>query len=79
MAIRASSCVSLSSVFSASSISVLPISLFPYFSEDPSVTGDTTHTKLLTDPALLYLLGCNPKNRENLDHYLTYRIHHFRG
>ena len=38
-----------------------------------------THTKSLTDPALLYLLGCNPKNGENFDHYLTNRICSFRG
>ena len=38
------SCVSLSSLFSASSISVLPISLFPYFSEQPSVTTGETQS-----------------------------------
>jgi hypothetical protein len=59
-------------------MSVLPISLFPYFSEHPSVTGDT-HTKSLTDSALLYLLCCNPKNGENFDHYLNNRIYHFPG
>ena len=41
MVIRASSCVSLSRFFSASSILFLPISVFPYFSEHHSVTGDT--------------------------------------
>jgi hypothetical protein len=40
IAIRASSFVSLSNLFSASSISVLPISFFPYFSEYCSVNGD---------------------------------------
>jgi hypothetical protein len=78
MAIRASSCVSLSSFFSASSKSALPISVFKYFSEHHSVMGDT-HTKLLTHSALLYLLGCNPKNRENFHHYLNDCIYHFRG
>ena len=37
VAIRASSCVSLSSLFNASSISVLPINLLRYFSETNSV------------------------------------------
>ena len=37
LAIRASSCVSLSSLFSASSILVLPINFFAYFSEQPFV------------------------------------------
>jgi hypothetical protein len=68
----------LSSFFNVSSSSVLPINLFQYFSEHTSVTGDT-HTKLLTDSALLYLLGCNPKNGENFDQYLNDRIYHFRG
>jgi hypothetical protein len=48
MVIRASSCVSWSS-FSASSISVLPISLFPYFSEYSLVGGDT----LILDHSLI--------------------------
>ncbi|KAI0269068.1 hypothetical protein BGY98DRAFT_1016058 [Russula aff. rugulosa BPL654] len=60
MVIRASSCVSLSNFFSASSISFLPISLFPYFSEHPSVTGDT-HTKLLTDSAFFISLVAIPR------------------
>ena len=40
VAIRASSCVSLSSLFSASSMSVLPINFFPYFSGHHSVDSD---------------------------------------
>ncbi|KAF8479515.1 hypothetical protein DFH94DRAFT_486057 [Russula ochroleuca] len=39
-AIRASSCVSLSNLFNASSISVLPTSFFPFFSEHRLVNGD---------------------------------------
>ena len=40
VAIRASSCVNLSKLFSASSMSVLPISLFPNFSKHPSVNAE---------------------------------------
>src|SRR6266699_5904509 len=79
MAIRDSSCVSLSSLFSASSISVFPISLFPYFSGHSFSRGRHTHTKLLTDSALLHLLSRNPEDRGNFDHYLNVRVHHFRG
>ena len=35
--------------------------------------------ELLTHSALPDLLCCDPKNRENLDHYQNDCIHHFRG
>jgi hypothetical protein len=78
-AIRASSCVNLSNLRSASSISFRPISLFPYFSEHSSVNGLHTRTKLLTKFAFFNLLRRNPKNRQNFDHNLNDCIHHFRG
>jgi hypothetical protein len=37
------------------------------------------HTQLLTDSALLHLLGRNPENGDNFDHYLNIRVHHFRS
>jgi hypothetical protein len=52
----------------------LPIFFWTLFSY-----GRHTHTKLLTDSALLHVLGRNPENRENFDHYLNDRVHHFRG
>src|SRR6267154_463076 len=78
-AIRASSSVSLSSLFSASSISVLPISFFAYFSDHLSVNDVIFICKILTHPALLDLLCRDPQNGENLDHYLNEYIHHFRS
>ena len=35
--------------------------------------------QILTHSALPDLLCCNPKNSEDLDHYLNDYIHHFRG
>ena len=74
----ASSCVSLSSLFSASSISVLPTSLFSKCSEQRSVS-DVFINKLLTRPAKLYLLRRNRENGENLYHYLNGYIPHGHG
>ena len=79
MAVRTSSCVKLSSLFSASSISGLSNSLFQYFSEHRFSHRSHTCTKLLTDSALLDLLQRYPENRENLNHYLDDYIHHFRS
>jgi hypothetical protein len=76
-AIRASSCVSLSSLFSASSISVLPISFFRYFSENGSVNGNTIIQRQLTHPSLSDLFSCNSKNVEHLHHNFRDYIHHF--
>src|SRR5260221_2563199 len=79
MAIRASSCVSLSSLVSASSISVRPANLFRYFSEDISVGGTKFVQESLTCPALLDLLCRNPKDRKDLHHDLDHHIHHARS
>src|SRR6266478_737565 len=76
--IQASSRVNLSSLFSASSMSVLLINFFTYFSEYRSVNPYIFVQRILTQSALLHLFRCDPKNRENLDHYLNDHIHHFR-
>src|SRR6266852_8926661 len=78
-AIRASSCVNLSRFFSASSISVLPISLFIYFSGLHSVNCHKLVYKLHTRSALLDLLCRNSEDREDFDCYQNHHIHHFRG
>ena len=79
MAIRTSSCVKSSSLFSASSISGLSNSLFQYFSEHCFSHLSHTCTEVPTDSALLDLLQRYPKKGENLDHYLNDYIHHFRS
>jgi hypothetical protein len=76
-AIRASSCVSLSSLFSASSMSVLPISFFRYFSVNSSVNGNTIIQQQLTRPSLSDLFSCNSNNVEDFHHYFRDCIHHF--
>src|SRR6266576_6652279 len=78
-AIRASSCVSLSSLFSASSTSVLPNSFFAYFADRPSVNDVIFICEILTHSALLDLLCRDPQNGENLDHYLNDNIQHIRS
>jgi hypothetical protein len=58
VAIRASSCVNLSNLFSASSISVLPISFFPNVSKHRSVNRDIVvlnHSLIL--PCLISLVA----------------------
>src|SRR5216684_2640635 len=75
--IRASSCVSQSSLFSASSISLLPISLFRYFSEKGSVNGYIFGQQQLTRPSLSDLFRCNSEDVEDLNHYFRGNIHHF--
>ena len=77
VAILVSSCVSLSSLFSASSISVFPITFFRYFSESRSVNGNTIIHQKLTRPSLSDLFSCNSKDVEDLDHYFRDNIHHF--
>ena len=69
----------MSSLFSASSISVLPISRFAYFSKHRSANRERFVHGTLTHPALLDFLCCDPKNRQNFDHYLSNHIHHFLG
>jgi hypothetical protein len=76
-AIRASSCVNLSSLFSASSISVLPINFFRYFSENGSVNGNTLVKQQLTRSSLSDLFKRNSKNVENFHHNFGDYIHHF--
>src|SRR5216683_2180057 len=78
VAIRASSCVSLSSLFSPSSMSVLPISFFIYFSAYRSAKHDIFVEELLTRSSLLNFFRRNPKNREYLHHDLNDYIRHFR-
>src|SRR6266576_5227376 len=77
--IRASSAVNLSSFFSASDTSLLPMSLFIYFSDLHSVNCHMLVYPLLTRSALLNLFRRHPENRENLDGYLNHHIHHFRS
>jgi len=79
VAIRASSCVSLSSRFSASSRSVLPKSFFAYFSEHGSVDCHISVNVWLTRSTFLDLLSRNPKNRQHFHQYLNDDICHFRG
>src|SRR6267154_1912976 len=76
-AIRASSCVSLSSLFSASSISVFPISFFRYVSEIGSIGVILSVQQRLTGPALFEFLCRNSKDVKNLDHYRRDRVRHF--
>ena len=78
-AIRASSCVSLSSLLSASSISVLPINFFIYFSDHRSIKDDILIYELLTRTTLLYLLRHDCQDSEDLSHNLRNDIRHFRS
>jgi hypothetical protein len=68
VAIRASSCVNLSNLLSASSKSVLPTSFLKYFSERHrslrvSAEGSTDVKELRTRSALLDLLRRDPEDR----------------
>src|SRR6202789_4526844 len=76
-AIRASSCVSLSNLFSASSISVLPNNFIRYFSGNGSVNGNTIIQQRLTRPSLSDLFSRNSKNVEHLHHCFGDYVHHF--
>ena len=78
-AIRASSCVNLSSPFSASSISVLPISLFSYISKFRLDNDHIIVHGLLTRATLLDLFCCNPNNRQDFSHDLKDYLRHFCG
>ena len=69
----------MSSLLSASSISVLPISFFAYFSKHYSANSDIFVRQTLTYSALLYLLRGNPEKRQYFGHYLNNNIHHFVG
>src|SRR6266849_8985354 len=75
-AIRASSCVSLSSLFSASSMSFFPISFFRYFSENGFVSGDLFVKETLTCSALLHFFCRNSDKVEDLYHNCCNRVHH---
>jgi len=74
-AIRAS-CVSLSSLFSASSISFFPISFFRYFSANGFVSGNLFVKEGLTRSALLDFFCCNSNKVEDLDHYYLDCVHY---
>ena len=54
------SCISLSSLFSGSSVSDFLTSVFKYFPEHHSVDSDIYVQKILTDGALLNLYHRNP-------------------
>jgi hypothetical protein len=58
---------------------VLPISLFAYFSSHCSINSEVIVHRVLTYLALFDFLRYDPKNRENLNHYLNDNVHHFRG
>ena len=75
--IRASSFVNWSSLFSASSISVLPINFFRYLSGNGSVNGNTILQQRLTRLSLSDLFSCNSKNVEDLHHNFRNCIDHF--
>jgi hypothetical protein len=75
-AIRASSCVSLSSLFSVSSMSFFPISFFRYFSEYDVVRGILFVKKTLTCSALLDFFCCNSNKVEDLDRNFRDCVHH---
>jgi len=62
--------------FSASSISVLLINFFKYFSVHCSVNIVIFVEQIPTHSPLLNLSCRDPKNRENLDHYLDDYVHH---
>src|SRR6266436_4860508 len=76
--IRISSFVSLSSPFSASSMSPFPSSFFKYFSGSFLINTNPVTQELLTHTPLLHLLRGNPKNRKHLHHYLHNDINHLR-
>jgi hypothetical protein len=84
VAIRPYSCVSLSrsSLFSVSSISLLPIKLFTYFSEHRSrhsVNIVIFIQRILTHLGFLNHLHHNSKSGEDLNHYPNNYIHHVHG
>ena len=60
-------------------MSVLPISLFAYFSTHRSINGEIFVDRILTYSTLFNLLRRDPKNYENLNHYLNDDIQHLRG
>ena len=78
MPIRPSSLASLSSLFSASSMSVFPISLFPNFPEQRSINCNEFVKWILTYSAFFNILRCDPKDRNHLNHYLDNYIHYLR-
>ena len=60
-------------------MSVLPINLFAYFSTHRSINGEIFVHRILTYSTLFNFLRRDPKNRENLNHYLNGDIQHLRG
>jgi hypothetical protein len=76
-AIRASSCVNRSSLFSASSTSLFPISFFRYFSGNGCVSGDLFVKETLTCSVLLHFFCRNPDEVQDFDQYCGDCVHHF--
>src|SRR6266702_1400176 len=68
-AIRASSCVSSSSRFRASSISFFPTSFFRYFSERRLADDCISRREQRTPSILPHLFRCNREDVQHFDHY----------
>jgi hypothetical protein len=80
VAIRCSSCVNLSSLCKASSISDLPANFFRNRSAEHSVESLRVHQReQLTHFSLLELLCCEGKDEKHLNHDIYDDIRHFRG
>jgi hypothetical protein len=79
VAIRASSWVSLSSLFSAPSISFLPISLLRNFSDEHQPKSPIIADHQLTWSSLFNLIGGNRENVEYFGHDFHDRVCHCRG
>ena len=83
-AIRASSCVNLSNLYSAPSKSILLIhgifvcsAFLKIISELLSVSGHAVLHELLTQFVSLHFFYCDLENKENLHHYLCKYSDHF--
>lgn len=79
VAMRASSWVSLSSLFSAPSISFLPVSFLRYLSDEHQPQSSTIGDHQLTWSPLFNLIGGNRENTEYFDHDFHDRVRHCRG
>ena len=72
------SSLSLSNLSSASSVSLIPTSFFRFLSEQPPVHCRMGLDELLIRCPLLYLLRRDPKNTEDVYHYLGDYMRHCR-